>query len=221
MIMISSSVINFEKARERMVNEQLIQRGIHDERVLRAMGKVPRHLFVEEALQDRAYEDYPLPIGEGQTISQPYMVAIMTQLLKVDPEDRILEIGTGSGYQTAILAELTYQVFSIERIPSLAAKAWKILDHLKYYNVRIKVGDGTLGWKEHAPYNGIIVTASSPEIPEPLVSQLAKGGRLVIPVGDKVSQRLKVLTKKDESLETRNVCQCTFVKLLGKYGWEI
>jgi len=203
-----------------MVQEQLARRGITDERVLRAMGKVPRHLFVEEALQDRAYGDHPLPIGEGQTISQPYMVATMTQSLRVDPEDRILEIGTGSGYQTAILAELAYQIFSVERIPSLATRAWKILDRLKYYNVRIKVGDGTLGWKEHAPYDGILVAASSPEIPEPLVQQLAEGGRLIIPIGNKFSQQLKILTKKGETVEVRDVCECAFVKLLGKHGWE-
>jgi protein-L-isoaspartate(D-aspartate) O-methyltransferase len=218
--MIGLSVVNFEKAREQMVQEQLVQRGITDKRVIQAMRKVPRHLFVEEALQDRAYEDYPLPIGEGQTISQPYMVGLMTQTLKVDPEDRILEIGTGSGYQAAVLANLAYEVFSIERIPSLASRAWKILDHLKCYNVRIKVGDGTLGWKEYAPYNGIIVTAGSPVTPEPLLQQLAEAGRLVIPVGDRLSQKLKLYTKRSDAIDVQDICECTFVKLLGKYGWE-
>ncbi|HWP47100.1 MAG TPA: protein-L-isoaspartate(D-aspartate) O-methyltransferase [Candidatus Limnocylindrales bacterium] len=218
--MIGLSIVDFEKARKRMVEEQLIQRGIQDARVLAAMTKVPRHLFVEEALQDRAYDDYPLPIGENQTISQPYMVGVMTQALKIDPEDRILEIGTGSAYQTAVLAELAYQVFSIERLPSLATKAWKILDYLRYYNVLIKVGDGTLGWKEHAPYNGIIVTASAPNLPKPLLEQLVDGGRLVIPIGNKLLQHLKVFTKKGDTFEVQKICQCTFVKLLGKYGWE-
>ncbi len=218
--MIGLSIVDFEKARKRMVEEQLVRRGIQDARVLAAMTKVPRHLFVEEALQDRAYDDYPLPIGENQTISQPYMVGVMTQALKIDPEDRILEIGTGSAYQTAVLAELAYQVFSIERIPSLATKAWKILDYLRYYNVLIKVGDGTLGWKEHAPYNGIIVTASAPNLPKPLLEQLVDGGRLVIPIGNKFLQHLKVFTKKGDTLEVHKICQCTFVKLLGKYGRE-
>jgi len=182
--------VEFETLRNMMVETQLIPRGIKDERVLSAMRKVPRHLFVDASLIDRAYEDHALPIGEGQTISQPYMVAIMTELLELKGDERVLEIGTGSGYQSAILAELSFKVYSIERIEGLATRARKILDSLGYRNIEIRIANGTYGWKEESPFNGIIVTAGAPDIPETLIEQLVEGGRLVIPVGDRWSQRL-------------------------------
>jgi protein-L-isoaspartate(D-aspartate) O-methyltransferase len=206
-------------AREKMVQEQLVARGIKDPRVLQAMRKVPRHLFVESALADRVYEDSPLPIGDKQTISQPYMVAVMTQALELKGDERVLEVGTGSGYQTAVLAELALNVFSIERIRSLAARARSLLDELHYYNVAIHVGDGTLGWSEHAPYDAIIVTAGSPHVPQPLVDQLSLGGRLVIPLGDDQSQMLRRIRPTDSGLEEEELGECRFVKLWGKYGW--
>ncbi len=212
--------MDFQKARERMVKEQLIPRGIKDPRVLEAMRKVPRHLFVDEALQDQAYSDRPLLIGEKQTISQPYMVALMTEALELKGDEKVLEIGTGSGYQTAILAELAEKVYSIERLRSLSQKARKILDKLYYFNVVLKVGDGTLGWPEYAPFDAIIVTAGSPKIPEPLIEQLAEGGRLVIPVGDPYTQELVKLVKTPEGIEKKNLTICRFVNLIGKYGWK-
>ena len=175
--------MEFAIARERMVADQLRARGITDPRVLTAMGRVPRHRFVEEALAARAYGDYPLPIGEKQTISQPYMVALMTQALELVGGERVLEVGTGSGYQTAILAELAAKVYSVERIRSLADRARAILEELGYYNVLIRVGDGTLGWREEAPFDAVLVTAAAPEVPAPLVEHVKPGGRLVIPVG--------------------------------------
>lgn len=213
----------FRKQRLRMVETQIKARGVRDERVLAAMEKIPRHLFVEEALTDQAYNDNPLPIGEGQTISQPYIVALMTEALALTGKEKVLEIGTGSGYQTAILAELCDSVFSIERIASLANTARKILDQLGYYNVAIRVGDGTLGWKEEAPFDAIIVTAGAPRIPKTLVEQLAVGGRMVIPVGGKFSQELIKLTKNSENPEDirkEHLCGCRFVDLIGEYGWK-
>jgi len=204
-----------------MVETQLIDRGITDHRVIRAMEKVPRHLFVDDALWPEAYDDHPLPIGEKQTISQPFIVALMTQALVLSGTERVLEIGTGSGYQTAILGELAEQVFSIERVPSLAQRARNILDNLKYTNIVITVGDGTYGWKEHAPYDGIIVTAGAPFAPKQLLQQLSTGGRLVIPVGDQVSQELKVYRKTDgDSFELEDLGGCRFVKLIGEHGWK-
>ncbi|MBI4489138.1 MAG: protein-L-isoaspartate(D-aspartate) O-methyltransferase [Deltaproteobacteria bacterium] len=202
-----------------MVQEQLVARGIQDPRVLQAMRKIPRHLFVESALGDRAYEDGPLPIGEKQTISQPYMVALMTEALELTGEERVLEVGTGSGYQTAVLAELSLNVFSIEKIRPLAVRARAILDELGYYNVAIHVGDGTLGWSEHAPFDAIIVTAGSPGLPQPLVEQLSVGGRLVIPLGDEESQALKRIRRTGSGSEEEHLGECRFVKLWGKYGW--
>ena len=172
--------MEYATARNRMVESQLINRGIKDTRVLDAMRKVPRHRFVEEALFSQAYNDHPLPIGEKQTISQPYMVALMTEALELQGPERVLEIGTGSGYQTAILAELAEKIYSIERIRTLSTRAQRILDDLGYFNVVLKVGDGSLGLKEEAPFDAIIVTAGSPDIPQPLVDQLAMGGRLLI-----------------------------------------
>lgn len=211
---------DFALARKKMVQEQLVARGIKDKRVLDAMMKVPRHLFVEEGLWHQAYGDFPLPIGEGQTISQPYIVALMTEALHVTGDDKVLEIGTGSGYQAAILAELTMHVFSIERISSMAAKARKILDEVGYANVLIRVSDGTLGWQEEAPFDGIIVTAGAPEIPPTLVRQLLEGGRLVIPVGNEYSQTLLKVVKQDKGYKEKDLGGVRFVKLIGDYGWE-
>ena len=205
-------------AREKMVQEQVVARGIKDPRVVQAMRKVARHLFVESALANRAYEDGPLPIGEKQTISQPYIVALMTEALELRGDEKVLEIGTGSGYQTAILAELCLNVFSVEKIRSFAVRARTILDALGYYNVAIHVGDGTLGWSEHAPFDAIIVTAGSPGLPQPLVKQLAVGGRLVIPLGDEESQVLKRVRRTATGLEEEQLGECRFVKLWGKYG---
>jgi protein-L-isoaspartate(D-aspartate) O-methyltransferase len=203
-----------------MVEEQIISRGIKDPKVISAMAKVPRHLFVEEALQTQAYSDYPLPIGERQTISQPYMVALMTEALLLTGKEKVLEIGTGSGYQTAILAELCNKVFSIERIRSLAIKARKILYELGYYNVEIKISDGTTGWPEESPFDAIIVTAGAPNIPEPLYEQLNVGGRLVIPIGDAFSQDLFRIIKREDGMKKENLGGCRFVKLVGRYGWK-
>jgi protein-L-isoaspartate(D-aspartate) O-methyltransferase len=207
-------------ARERMVQTQLVSRGISDPKVLYAMGKVPRHLFVEEALQNQAYGDFPLPIGDQQTISQPYIVAFMTEALELTGVEKVLEIGTGCGYQAAILAELAPSVYSIERIHTLASRARRTLESLRYFNVNIKVGDGTLGWPEEAPFDAIIVTAASPGIPRPLLDQLAMGGRLVIPVGDRDSQTLDLVHKTPEGLQHDYRGGCRFVKLIGSYGWE-
>ncbi|MGD0919168.1 MAG: protein-L-isoaspartate(D-aspartate) O-methyltransferase [Thermodesulfobacteriota bacterium] len=212
--------MDFPKARLRMVEEQIIGRGIKDSRVIAAMKKVPRHLFVEEALQSQAYSDHPLPIGEKQTISQPFMVALMTEALKLEGREKVLEIGTGSGYQTAILAQLAAKVFSIERIRSLAIRARKLIYELGYLNVEIKFSDGTSGWTEESPFDAIIVTAGAPEVPQPLVDQLATGGRLAVPVGDPYSQDLLRINKTGEGIKKEDLGGCRFVKLIGRYGWE-
>ncbi len=212
--------VDYAIARERMVQEQLISRGISNPRVLEVMRRIPRHLFVEEALASRAYKDYTLPIGEKQTISQPYMVALMTEALELEGMERVLEIGTGSGYQTAILAELAAKVYSIERIKSLADRAQKLLDQLGYYNILIKVGDGSLGWKDEAPFDAIMVTAAAPYVPSPLLEQLGEGGRIVIPVGDAYSQILKKVIKTREYLRELNLASCVFVKLIGEHAWN-
>ncbi len=210
--------MNFDEQRERMVQDQLERRGITDERVLDAFRAVPRHRFVPEAQRDRAYGDHPLPVGEGQTISQPYMVASMTEALELTENERVLEVGTGSGYQAAILAELADTVISIERHESLAEQARSLLDELGY-KVTVIEGDGTLGYPERAPYDGILVTAGSPEIPEPLKEQLTDGGRLVIPVGDKVDQQLIVGTQTEEGFTKQERFGCRFVPLIGEHGW--
>jgi len=212
-------MIDDERARLKMVDEQLAARGIKDRPVLSAMGRVPRHLFVEEALRDSAYGDHALPIGEQQTISQPYMVALMTETLALKGTERVLEIGTGSGYQTAVLAELAAQVYSVERIDSLAVKARRLLTTLGYRNVQIKVFDGTYGWKEEAPFDAILVTAGSPEIPMPLTEQLKEGGRMVIPVGERTTQVLKKVTKTPAGIEVTALTGCVFVPLIGGHGW--
>ena len=203
-----------------MVEEQVVARGVKDVRVIAAMRKVPRHLFVEEALQNQAYSDRPLPIGEKQTISQPYMVALMTEALQLTGKEKVLEIGAGSGYQTAILAESARQVFSIERILSLTMKARMLLINLGYTNVEIKFSDGTEGWIGESPFDAIIVTAGSPDIPQPLVDQLAVGGRLVIPVGDESVQDLIRLKKTEEGVKREDLGGCRFVKLIGRHGWS-
>ena len=210
----------YRLARERMVETQIKARGIKDERVLKAMLKVPRHLFVDEALRDQAYGDFPLPIGEGQTISQPYIVALMTEALELKGNERVLEIGTGSGYQTAILAELALWVYTIERFQALLERAKKVLKELGYKNISFKLDDGTLGWKEAAPFDAIIVTAASPDIPLPLVEQLAEGGRMVIPIGDEFSQTLIKGVKKGGKLHTKALEPVRFVKLVGAYGFK-
>ena len=206
--------------REKMVQEQLVNRGITSQRVLDAFRKVPRHLFIEDGLIFQAYSDYPLPIAEGQTISQPFIVALMTQHLDVQPEDTILEIGTGSGYQTALLAQLCSKVYSVERFGTIASKTRKLLDGLGYHNVMIIIGDGTKGYEKKAPYDGIIVTAAAPSIPTPLLSQLKDGGRLIIPVGSEHTQELIKVVKQGESFKKESLGGCRFVKLIGEYGWE-
>ncbi len=205
--------------REKMIVRQLIPRGISCKNVLDAFKKVPRHHFVPDEMQDRSYDDYPLPIGSHQTISQPYMVALMTQSLGLKGGEKVLEIGTGSGYQTAILAEIAKEVYSVERIAELSEHAKKILDNIGYENITLEVGDGTLGWPEYAPYDAIIVTAGAPGVPESLAAQLKDGGRLVIPIGSAFTQALTVIEKKDGQLRTEEVCGCAFVPLVGKEGW--
>ena len=213
----------FQKLRIKMVETQIRARGVTDERVLAAMAKIPRHLFVDEALIEQAYNDNPLPIGKSQTISQPYIVALMTAALKLTGREKVLEIGTGSGYQTAILAELAEQVFSIERIAQLAAGARKRLDALNCFNVAMRVGDGTYGWREESPFDGIMVTAGAPKVPAILMEQLAVGGRLVIPTGGRISQELLRVTRMSADLnevKTEVLCGCRFVDLIGEHGWN-
>ena len=212
--------LDYRIARERMVREQLIPRGISDKRVLSAMRKVPRDRFVEEALVTEAYNDHPLPIGENQTISQPYIVALMTEALKLTTKEKTLEIGTGSGYQTAILAELSKKVYTVERIRSLMIKARNTLAELGYDNILFKAFDGTLGWKQYAPYDAIIVTAGAPKLPQPLLEQLAEGGRLIIPVGNRYSQELIRVTNKKGNHIQENLGGCRFVDLVGVHGWK-
>jgi protein-L-isoaspartate(D-aspartate) O-methyltransferase len=212
--------LDYRLAREKMVKNQLIPRGISDPRLLEVMGKVPRHLFVEEALVGEAYNDHPLPIGQKQTISQPYIVALMTEALGLTGKEKTLEIGTGSGYQTAILAELSNTVYTVERIKDLLVNARSLLAELGYNNILFKAFDGTLGWKEYEPYDAIIVTAGAPKIPQPLLDQLGEGGRLIIPVGNRFSQELIRVTKKGGSYIEKNLGGCRFVDLVGIYGWK-
>ncbi len=208
------------RLREKMVKQQIESRGVMDERVLAAMAKVPRHRFVGEKSAWEAYGDYPLPIGHGQTISQPYIVALMTDALELTGNEITLEIGTGSGYQTAILAELSRWVYTIERIQPLLESSKLILDDLGYENVSFRAFDGTLGWKEHEPFDAIIVTAAGPKIPRNLKAQLKEGGRLVIPVGSKFDQDLIKLTKEGDSFTRKSLGGCRFVNLIGVNGWN-
>ena len=210
---------DFNLARERMVKNQLIARGIKDEGVLQAMGKIPRHLFIEDALYGEAYNDHPVPIGEKQTISQPYIVALMTEALELKGNENTLEIGTGSGYQTAILAELSSRVYTIERIKSLLGNARKVLSELGYDNILFRAFDGTLGWKEYAPFDAIMVTAGAPHVAKPLIDQLADNGRMIIPVGDRYTQELIKIVRKGEDLEQKSLGGCRFVNLIGVHGW--
>lgn len=211
-------MINFLDKRRRMVREQIEARGVKDLRVLKVMEKVPRHLFVPEAMIEQAYDDTPLPIGYKQTISQPYTVAFMTEALELSGKEKVLEIGTGSGYQTAILAELAEEVYSIERIPELAQSAEQRLKQMGYKNIQIKIGDGTLGWKEQSPFQAIIVTAGAPDIPQTLIEQLDLNGRLVIPVGDRYSQTMMRVRKKRDSIVQDSLGPFRFVELIGEYG---
>ncbi len=212
--------MDYAALRKKMVEEQLIPRGIKNPRVLAAFSKVERHKFIPEDLRASAYGDFPVPIGQNQTISQPYIVALMTECLGLTGKERVLEIGTGSGYQAAILAELSREVYSIERFKDLAKNAQDILNELGYKNIKIKVDDGTLGWEEAAPFDGIIVTAASPRIPLPLTEQLKDKGKLVLPLGESFSQVLTVMEKKKGRLDSIGVCGCVFVPLIGKYGWS-
>lgn len=212
--------MSFEKQRLRMVEDQIVGRGVKDQRVIEALKRIPRHLFTEEALQSRAYDDCPLPIGEKQTISQPYMVAAMSEALDLTGNESVLEVGTGSGYQTAVLCMLARIVYSIERIETFVQRAGKILSSLEIRNVVLKVGDGSLGWRSKAPFDRIMVTAGSPDVPQPLVDQLAPEGRLVIPVGDRGTQSLlRVRRLPDGNTKTEELGDCRFVDLQGAFGW--
>ncbi|MBX7148418.1 protein-L-isoaspartate(D-aspartate) O-methyltransferase [bacterium] len=211
---------HFVKARTRMVDMQLKSRDITDSHVLKVMSLLPRHLFVDEALAEQAYSDAPLAIGEGQTISQPYIVAKMTQELHLTGQERVLEIGTGCGYQTAVLALLTRQVCTIERIKNLALKARRHLINLNLKNIVLRIGDGSKGWIEKAPYDAIIIAAGSPEIPKPLLNQLTDGGRMILPVGSEENQILVKIVRDGDRFKTYNLGDCRFVKLVGRHGWH-
>lgn len=212
---------DFTIARRRMVAEQVVARGITDSRVIDAMLKVLRHKFVEEALEGKAYQDAPLPIGEKQTISQPYMVAVMSEALNLKGFETVLEVGTGSGYQAAVLALLADRVFSLERIPALARRARKILDECGFSKVNIRLADGTHGWQDMAPFDAIVVTAGAPEVPQNYLDQLTVGGRLVIPVGDRDSQVLMRIKRTGErEYEEERLLGCRFVPLIGNHGWN-
>ena len=210
----------YARERERMVAEQLVKRGIANPGVLDAMRSVPRHLFVDEALRERAYGDHPLPIGDGQTISQPFMVARMTELLQVTGREKVLEIGTGSGYQAAVLSRVAARVCTIERIARLATRARQTLEAIGVSNVWVRAADGTMGWADEAPFDRILVAAGGPTVPPPLLEQLAEGGRLIMPVGSEETQRLRIVDKAGGQLKVSEDSSCVFVKLIGKYAWE-
>ncbi len=209
----------FDEQRARMVEEQLRRRGVTDARLLEAFRKVPRHLFVPEDVQRDAYHDHPLPIGGGQTISQPYMVALMTHCLRLQGHERVLEIGAGSGYQTAVLSELALEVFAVERLAELLAQTQQRLARLGCRNVHFTTGDGSLGWPEHAPYDAILVSAAAPDVPAPLVAQLAEGGRMVLPIGRPEAQMLTEIEKRHNTIYRKEIAHCVFVPLIGKHGW--
>lgn len=206
--------------RLQMVERQLLPRGIRDERVLQAMGRIPREKFLPASLQHIAYQDSPIPIGEDQTISQPYIVALMTQSLELQGGERLLEIGTGSGYQTALLAELAAEVFTVERIANLSRQARAALESLGYTNVSFRVADGSRGWPEEAPFEAILVTAAAPDIIRPLREQLAEGGKMVIPVGSRQTQHLLRLTRREGRFDREELGGCVFVPLVGRYGYH-
>ena len=210
---------DYAVARRRMVQEQIAARGVHDQRLLKVMQEIPRHLFVDEALMSQAYNDHPLSIGEGQTISQPYMVALMTDALGLTGREKVLEIGTGSGYQTAILARLCDWVYSVERLMDLSRRAQRVLEKIGVFNVNLVVGDGSKGWPAEAPYDAIIVTAGGPSLPQPLLGQLAEGGRLVVPVGGRSLQTLYRVTRRGDKFVEEDLGGCRFVDLVGEYGW--
>jgi protein-L-isoaspartate(D-aspartate) O-methyltransferase len=212
--------MKYERLRKEMVQCQLAARGISDPRVLSAMAVVPRHLFVSEALRDQAYSNYPLPIGDQQTISQPLIVATMSQALALSPEARVLELGTGSGYQAAILAQFAYRVYTIERLYSLYRRARQLFDALRYFNIVARYADGSSGWPAEGPFDGIIVTAGAPEIPRVLLDQLAPEGRLVLPVGDAQTQTLVRIQRTPQGFEKTSLGDCRFVKLVGEHGWK-
>ena len=211
--------MTFDELRARMVHEQLKARGLTDERLLAAFRKVPRHLFVPKEVQQEAYADHPLPIGFGQTISQPYIVALMVGHLRLQGHERVLEIGTGSGYQTAILAEMALEVFSVERLPDRLAAVKELLQTLGSLNVHLAASNGTLGWPEHAPYDAMLVSAAAPEVPQPLLTQLADNGRMVLPIGPPEAQMLVEVEKRRGIVHRRELTSCVFVPLLGAYGW--
>ncbi len=203
--------------RQKMI-EEIIDRGIKDLRVIKAMSRVPRHVFVRDSFHHKAYGDHPLPIGASQTISQPYVVAAMSEALQLTGEERVLEIGTGSGYQTALLSELAAQVFTIERVKSLGHQAKQLLDGLGYTHINYKVFDGTYGWQELGPYDAVLITAAGPEVPQALIEQVKDGGRIVAPIGDDQGQELMVYTKRGKRLRAKRMGDCFFVPLIGKYG---
>lgn len=215
MLSLSSFTIN----RERMIQEQLLSRGIEDARVLDAMQHTPRHIFVEDALQEQAYGDFPLPIGCGQTISQPYIVALMTEALALEGHEKVLEIGTGSGYQAVVLSQLCARVYTVERVELLMNRARRIFDRLRCHNICSRLDDGTMGWPAEAPFDRIIVTAAGPRVPEPLLAQLADPGRLIIPVGDRYEQMLQVVELIEGELLVHDITPVRFVDLIGEHGW--
>jgi protein-L-isoaspartate(D-aspartate) O-methyltransferase len=209
----------YERKRMRLV-ERIREKGIDAPRVVAAVSKVPRHRFVPESIRSRAYDDSALPIGYGQTISQPSLQALYLQVLDIGPEDTVLEIGAGSGYQTALLAEVAANVYAVERIPELTQRAREVLDTLGYGNIALVTKDGTVGWSKYAPYDAILVAAASPDIPDALVDQLAPGGRLLIPLGDRTTQELTLVTRTDDGgIDRRPITQCVFVPLIGRFGW--
>ena len=214
-----SSPYGYSLQRRRMVEDQISGRGISNLKLLAAMNDIPRHLFVDDALASQAYADRPLTIGLGQTISQPYMVALMTDAMGLEGKEKVLEIGTGSGYQTAILAQLCDWVYSVERLPDLSRRAQKVMENLKIFNVNLHVGDGTKGWPAEAPFDAIMVTAGAPVVPRPLMKQLREGGRLVVPVGDHHMQRLVRVTRREGEYIEENLGGCRFVDLIGEHGW--
>jgi protein-L-isoaspartate(D-aspartate) O-methyltransferase len=207
-------------AQRRQLIERMQERGIRDLEILRAFDLIPRHEFLPEAVQHRAYEDTPVPIGFGQTASQPSLQALYMQTLQIGRDDKVLEVGTGSGFQTAVLAQLADRVYSIERLRELAVRARETLERLRISNVAILVGDGTIGWRRYAPYDAILVAAGGPEVPEPLLAQLSIGGRMLIPVGGKDAQRLMLIRRTAEGYTSEEVVDCLFVPLVGRFGWR-